>query len=144
MARHKDLQPWLDYFELLRTYEQKGFLEMLPDKHEAYITQPALHAISDGDVEEQLSSGTVLVTARRIRTYAAWKSQHGGDYLSHPFALHVVGEEFPHDLLYTLLLTRRRVWWKFGFKAEHIEVIDYNPLSGMNSAYPIPDYLIKK
>lgn len=121
--KHKDLQPWIDYFRMLQTYEQKGFLEVLADKHEAYITQPALHALSTEDV--QPSSKQIVTTARRIRNYAAWKSQHGGDYLSFSFALHVVRDEHPHDLLYTILLTIRRRWRSLWFRAEHVEVLTY-------------------
>ena len=40
--KNRDLQPWLDYFGLLRTYEEKGFLEVKPDRHEAYVTQAAM------------------------------------------------------------------------------------------------------
>ena len=116
--RYHDLQPWLDYFEMLHTYEQKGFLEVFPEKHEAYITEPALFTLSP-------ATKTLPSVVRRIRTYAGWRSQYGGTYLSHPFALHVVDAEEGHDLLYTLLLTRRRVWWKLWMKTDRIEVIEY-------------------
>ena len=33
MAKHKDLQPWLDYFDMLHTYEENGFLLMKPMSH---------------------------------------------------------------------------------------------------------------
>ena len=42
MSKRKFLQPWLDYFDMLHTYEQKGYLEVKPDKHEAFITRAAL------------------------------------------------------------------------------------------------------
>ena len=124
MAKTTDLQPWLDYFGMLRTYEQKGLLEVSPDKHEAYITQPALHALSYGDDPmRQLMGGALLDTARHIHLFAAWKSQEGEDYLMRPFALHVVKDELPHDLLYTILRTRRRGLLREEYK---MEVIDYN------------------
>ena len=122
--RHRDLQPWLDYFKMLREYEQKGFLEVQTEKGEAYITQPALHAMSDGErPEKQLVA--IPQTAQRIRAYAAWKSQEGSDYLSKPFALHAVKDLHPHDLLYTILMIRRRKWWKLWRMTDCIEVIRY-------------------
>lgn len=47
MGKVTDIQPWLDYFELLQTYEQKGFLEVAYDKHEAFITRAALYTLAD-------------------------------------------------------------------------------------------------
>ena len=47
MGKATDIQPWLDYFELLQTYEQKGFLEVAYDKHEAFITRAALYTLAD-------------------------------------------------------------------------------------------------
>ena len=42
-----------------------------------------------------------------------------------PFALHVVKSERPHDLLYTILLTRKRRWfWPFT-SITCYEVVDY-------------------
>ncbi|MBQ8713081.1 MAG: hypothetical protein IJ551_09740 [Prevotella sp.] len=150
--KHNDLQPWLDYFQMLRTYEQKGLLEVQPEKGEAYVTQPALHALSDGDdPAEQLRSGAVADTLRRIRTYCAYRQAHARglqDFdprtanspdqplppvptdalqaiLARPFALHVVKDEPPHDLLYTLLLTPTRSWRTAWRRKEKIEVIDY-------------------
>lgn len=121
--KQKNLQPWLDYFDMLRLYEKKDFLEVLPEKHEAYITQPALHAMSQGDDPRKQMEKAVQETAKRIRVYAGWKSCDGIDYLDVPFALHVVSDEQPHDLLYTILLTRHRVWWRLWKMTERIEVI---------------------
>ena len=122
--KHKDLQPWLDYFDMLHTYEQKGLLELQPEKHEAYITLPALYTLTPGgDNPTTLPTQAIPDTVRRLRTYAAFCAQQGYDYLTHLFALHVVQDEPPHDLLLTLLLTRRRNWlrqWR-----EEVEVIDY-------------------
>ncbi len=139
LGRNKtaDLQPWLDYFEMLQTYEQKGFLEVAPDKHEAYITRAALytladaiHKTADSNILAAITDTCVLTssvfdTARRIRTYAAWCSQQGEGYLSWHFALHVVGEDASHDLITTLLLTRRRRWWCPWRKTEYVEIITY-------------------
>ena len=125
MKKNPDLQPWIDYFGMLQTYEKNGFLEVLPDKNEAYVTLPALHAMTEGeDVREQFAKA-IPETVRRMRAYAAFKSRQGTEYISFPFALHVVREEYPHDLIYTLLLCRRRVWWKLWHKAERMELIRY-------------------
>ena len=125
MAKTTDLQPWLDYFDLLGTYERKGFLEVMPNKHEAYITQPARHALSEGDDPQEQISKAIPETVLRIRAYAAWKSQEGQPYLKQNFALHVVEPEHPHDLLYTLLLTQTRRWIRLWRKTDSIEVITY-------------------
>lgn len=132
-TKHQDLQPMLDYFGMLQTYERKGYLEVLPEKGEAYITQPALFTFACVSFEEPKLADVNIPhvmknvghTACRIRTYAGWKSQQGKSYIDKPFALHVVADQHPHDLLYTLLLMRRRVWWKLWRKTDRIEVIDY-------------------
>lgn len=127
MSKHKDLHPWLDYFEMLHQYEQQGFLEMKQDKHEAYVTRAALHAMTPGDNPVQQIENDIFETVRRLRAYAAYISLRSGwDYNNAPFAIHVVQEEPPHDLLYTLLLTRRRRWFSPWKKSDCIEVISYN------------------
>lgn len=130
MSKRKSLQPWLDYFELLHTYEQNGYLEVKSEKHEAYITRAALCTIAgvvptDTEVGGLSADTRILDTARRLRTYAAYCSASDADYDKYTFALHVVKEEAPHDLLCTLLLTRHRVWWRLWRKAEQVEVITY-------------------
>lgn len=50
----KDLQPYLDYFDVLRKYAEQGLLEVLPAAHEAYITAPALYALSYVDDIDKL------------------------------------------------------------------------------------------
>jgi hypothetical protein len=123
--KRKNLQPWLDYFKMLVTYESNGLLEMQPAKHEAYVTRPALHAMTEGDDPwRQLTS--LPKTVRRLRAYAGWKSCEGKDYLKAPFAVHVVKDEKPHDLLYTVVLTPRRAWWKLWMTADRIDVIEYD------------------
>lgn len=140
--KHTNLQPWLDYFGMLRQYEQKGFLQVKPQEHEAYITRAALLTLAGIDEQAvqytaavpQSSAGAALSAAtrqlqaipaliRRLRTYAAYLSTEGEAYLAQPFALHIVKEDYPHDLLLTVLLQQRRTW--YGRTKEHIEVIDY-------------------
>jgi len=127
MSKRKSLQPWLDYFEMLHTYEQKGYLEVKPEKHEAYITRAALCTLSPTPAlpeGERVAADTrVLDTARRLRTYAAYRSSSGADYDKYTFSLHVVKEEAPNDPLCTLLLTRKRNW--LGIRRERVEVINY-------------------
>lgn len=149
MAKYKSLQPWLDYFDLLHTYEQKGYLEVKPDKHEAYITRAALYTLSHATPllgGEGVAADThVLETVRRIRAYTDYLSavNVGAKYpaelsdegvtaspiptseikkcMDYPFALHIVKEEAPYDPLCTLLLTRKRNW--LGIRRERVEVI---------------------
>lgn len=122
---HKDLLPWLDYFDMLQTYENKGYLELQLDKHEAYVTLPALHAMSKGeDPQEQLRDGSITESVRHIQVYAAFRSTKGVMYMEPPFAIHVVHPEPPHDLLYTLLITHHESF-RTGLWRENIEVIDY-------------------
>lgn len=41
------------------------------------------------------------------------------------FAIHVVKDTQPHDLLYTILLSYRRRWWSLWKKSPHYEIINY-------------------
>ena len=152
MSKRKNLQPWLDYFHLLHTYEQTGYLELQPDKHEAYITRAALltlAGINPEDVQSAAVPQQLTDTARRIRTYAAYlaanqRGQKDYDpktipdpaadlppipekeltaYLSQNFALHMVSEDTSHKPLCTLLLSLKRN--HIGRKTDHIEVISY-------------------
>lgn len=123
------MQPWMDYFAMLRTYEKKGYLDVRADKHEAYITQAALLTLAGADASQDQSwlwrvTGSTGVV-RNIRSYAAWKSLSGGDYMSWNFALHVVKDDQPHDLLCTILLSHRRRWYRLWLKTEAVEVIGY-------------------
>lgn len=126
MARKKNLQPFLDYFKMLQTYEQQGYLETSPEKHEAYITMPAFMTLL------QITSSDIVQLQRipldalyNIRAYAAWKSQTGTDYLSWNFALHIVGADAPHDIVITLLMTRKRKWYRLWRKTDCVETISY-------------------
>lgn len=155
MAKKKiNLQPWLDYFKMLQRYEQKGFLEIKPQEHEAYVTRAALLTLSPTpsipEGEGDAANGKAIAdTLSRLRAYAAYRwapavgQQHPVDindpdaeipaipieeltaYFSQPFALHVVQEEPPHDLLFTMLLIQQRSWRTAWRTREKIEVIDY-------------------
>lgn len=124
--KHKDLQPWLDYFKLLQTYKQTGLLEVLPEKHEAYITQPALLTLIPGKNLTDLSPQDFPDIVLRIRTYAAFCSEQGEGYFTWPFALHVVKDEPPHDAICTILITPVRSWRTLWVTREKVEVIDYS------------------
>lgn len=151
--KRTNLQPWLDYFKMLQQYEAKGFLEIKPQEHEAYVTRAALMTLVGIDAEDVQSAATssqpeaLADTLSRIRAYAAYRSapavgqQHPADmndpaaplpaipeaeltaYLSQPFAVHIVKEDYPHDLLLTLLLQQKRSW--YGRQKETIKVFDY-------------------
>lgn len=121
--KHKDLQPWLDYFDMLRANVEPGFLQMSVVKHEAFVAQPGIHAMSEGDdPAKQIENGSLLQTAHRIFTYAAWLSGEGNGYRHKPFAVHVVKDTEPHDMIYTILFTS--VFRFFRWK-EKVEVINY-------------------
>lgn len=126
MSKTKDLKPWLDWFDMIQAYERNGYLELQIDTHEAYVTQPAIHAMSDGgDPQEQLMNGAIIDTVRRLQGYAAFRSTKGVEYMKLPFAIHVVKPEHPHDLLYTLLITHRKSWRTLWRWRDKIEVITY-------------------
>ena len=121
--KHKDLQPWVDYFDMLRANVESGFLQMSVAKHEAFVTQPCIHAMSEGDYPaKQIEDGSVLQTAHRIFAYAAWLSGEGDGYRHKPFAVHVVKPDELHDMIYTILFTS--VFRFFRWK-EKVEVINY-------------------
>lgn len=130
MKKTVDLQPYLEYFKMLTEYEKAGYLEMQHAKHEAFVSQPGLHAMSSGDDPSLQVMESIPLTAKALRAYAAWKSQEGTAYTEKPFAVHVVKDEKPHDLLYTLLLTRRRTWKYLWLRKERIEVISYSDKEG--------------
>lgn len=134
MKKHKNLQPWLDYFEMLHTYEEKGFLQVEAEKHEAYVTEPALYTLAGCSfsarekgmrIDAAHTMTQVGHLVRRLRVYAAWRSQGASSYDSHAFAVHMVKPDEPHDLLHTIILTTRRPWWKLWMKHDHFEVISY-------------------
>lgn len=135
--KRTNLQPWLDYFKMLQRYEAKGFLEVKPQEHEAYVTRAALLTLAGIDAEDVQSAAVssqpkaLAATLSRLRAYAGWKAaaagpsaiSHQPSYISVPFAVHIVKEDYPHDLLLTLLLQQKRSW--YGRTKDVIEVIDY-------------------
>lgn len=157
MAKKKtNLQPWLDYFKMLQRYEAKGFLEVKPAEHEAYVTRAALLTLAGIDAENvqsaaisSLSDDKLIDLISILRAYAAYRwapavgQQHPADmndpaapmpaipeaeltaYLSQPFAVHIVKEDYPHDLLLTLLLQQKRSWRTAWRTVDTIETIDY-------------------
>ena len=125
MRKTVNIQPWLDYFDLLLAYRRRGLLEMQPEKNEAYITQPALHAMTVGDTPIHQSAKAMTDTCLRLQAYAGYLSQQGPEYLLQPFAIHVVKDDGGHDPIYTILLSRKRRWWWPWRKTRHIEVITY-------------------
>jgi len=156
MAKKKtNLQPWLDYFKMLQQYEAKGFLQMNPKEHEAYVTRAALLTLAGIDADDVQSAAVPQKLSNladilsRLRVYAAYRwapavgQQHPVDindpdaeipvipieeltaYFSQPFAVHVVKEDYPHDLLITLLLQQKRSWRTAWRTVDTIEAIDY-------------------
>ena len=133
MAKRKNLQPWLDYFQMLLNYEEKGLLNVDTKKNEAYVTLAALYTLAECKVVENPSRYQRMVNAMRIlrlvrhlRTYAAWKSTVGKEYLSYLFSLNVVKDNDPHDPIYTIVLSRKRRRWKLRMKADMAEVVEYD------------------
>ena len=117
---------FLEYFEMIEIYEKKGFLELRTETHEAYVTRAALYALSNADMCNHTErQKAVFDTVCYIRMYAAWRSQDGPDYYIKPFAVNVVREDAPHDLLYTIFLSLRRRWWWPFRKTVYFEIIKY-------------------
>ena len=105
--KRSDISPFLDYFSMLSEYLDKGYLQIDVAKHEVYVTQPAIHALSPGnDPAEQLRNGAIARTAPRLRAWAALMSGEGNDYMKRNSSVHVVKDEEPHDLMYTILLSK--------------------------------------
>ena len=153
--KKNNLQPWLDYFKMLQRYEQKGFLQMNPKEHEAYITRAALLTLANIDavdiqpVTSPLSDEELIDLISSLHAYAAYRwapavgQQHPVDmndpaaplpdipkaeltaYFSQPFATHIVKEDYPHDLLLTVLLQQKRSWRTAWQTVDTIEAIDY-------------------
>ena len=79
--------------------------------------------MSEGDdPAKQIEDGSVLQTAHRIFTYAAWLSGEGDGYRHKPFAVHVVKPDELHDMIYTILFTRVLRFFKWK---EKVEIINY-------------------
>ncbi len=122
--KRRDLKPMLDYFNLLQVYEGKGYLEMLPREGEAYVTRAALYTLTGGSTKDEVMSGIPAVV-RRLRYYAAWKSQQGAGYFLRPFAVNVV-DDTTHAPKYTVLLTRHRSRLLPWRKKDHFKVVNYD------------------
>lgn len=121
--KHSDISPFLEYFSMLSEYLDKGFLQIDVAKHEVFVTQPAIHALSPGnDPAEQLRNGAIARTALSLRAWAAWMSGEGNDYMKRNFSVHVVKDEEPHDLIFTLLFSQPRGIFRTKPK---VEVITY-------------------
>lgn len=128
----KDLNPLIQYFKKLHAYECGGFLDVMKEKREAYITRAALLTlmgvdetdIVGGFADQQVPMTVISTILQLLRGYAGFLSQQGKKYLEGNFALHVVGDDPPHDLVLTLLLTTRKRRFLPGMK-ETVEVIDY-------------------
>ena len=84
--KHKNLLPWLDYFNMLRRHEEQGFLHVKAQEHEAYVTQPALLVLAGVD-ETEVKQGDIMrdgmrmmrrctALVRHLRTYAAYLAAH--------------------------------------------------------------------
>lgn len=133
MGKVRNLQPWLDYFEMLHTYEYKGYIELSKEGGEAFVTEAALMTLSNADRPEFDNPKLEAVrrvraykdVARRIHAYTVWKLRRDYDYIKEPFALHVVMDKEPHDMMATFLITRRRRWWWPFIKMEHFDITTY-------------------
>lgn len=125
--KEKDLQPWYDFFDLLRNYVKKGLMEIKDDCQEAYITEAALYALSPENAQDESSMAkAALQTAWYISIYAGWLSMEGRSRAGKTFALHVVGNEAPHDIVCSILVTERRRWWNLWQRKQEYEIITYN------------------
>lgn len=125
MSKTVDLQPWLSYFEMIRRYERAGFVEMMIDNHEAYITHASIYAITPGNDVKNQTPYAVIETCRRLRAYAGYLAQHGVEYLTQPFYVHIMQDDRLHDPIFTVLISQKRRWWWPWKKNECIDIIKY-------------------
>lgn len=114
MAKYKNTQALLEYFSMLRSYEENGYLEIQGDKYEAFITRAALYSLVPESTREDVDVMTVARSAAAVTRYiAAYRCYRRREVLSRePFALHVVDDDAPHELSFTVVQSRRCVWWK--------------------------------
>lgn len=112
----KDLSPWLEYFEMLRKFCDKGLLEVRVEEGDAFITQAALAVL-----------GVTNDTVVRIRAYADWlhAAETEKPEGTKTFALHIVEDAEPHDLCYTIVITRCRRWFSPWRVSDKYTVINY-------------------
>ena len=120
----------IDYFDMLAAYEKNGLLELQTDRHEAFITLGAFFTLLGADPlkDAAVRMKRICRTVTRLMAYAGWKSLQGKVYLGRPFAVHVVKDDVPHDLLYTMLLMRRRWWnpWRWIAGSSYVKFIYYD------------------
>ena len=153
----KNITPWLDYFEMLRTYTRNGFIEVWPQKQEAYITEPALATLAGHAADKGAMAKEILEVALRLRTFSEYINTAKEAYKQHvrdlevaedmtataktlnqasdnlrrlharhnTFALHVVEPSAPHDLRYSVLVTRKRRWFWPWSKTDIYDAITY-------------------
>ncbi len=115
----------IDYFDVLRAYERKSYLETHADKHSAYVTRVALCALTGSEAPDAQVREIVERTARYVRAWAAFKSGEGRAYEHTPFALHVMSDDEQPRVLFTVVLSQPRRWWRLWRRTEHLEVITY-------------------
>lgn len=137
MGKNKtqNLQPWLDWFDVLRVYCEKGFLEVLPEKGEAYVTEPAFYTLADIRTPDDLkaepgdmakASDNLLEAVRRVKVYCDYLATATQRGVGSTFALHVVEADAPHDLRYTVVMEKRRRWWWPWRKMEEFSFVYYS------------------
>lgn len=98
-----NIQPMLDYFGMLDRYRQGGFLEISTKALEAYVTQAAIQVLNRSDAR----------AVEHIKSYTMYIKSIGnpdGAPSGKNFALHVVADEPPHELLYTIFVEERRLF----------------------------------
>jgi len=154
MSKTKNLEPWLAYFAMLGTYEEKGFLEMNPERNEAFITRAAFMTLTEsgtpklalkgifgyimfrtaaaegyGDFEEILKALKENPGAEKPERETAEIVKRGREIAEKvrekAVILHIVAEDKPHDLLCTVLQKRRRRWYWPWSKKDTYKAITY-------------------
>lgn len=120
-----NMQTMIDYFNVLRAYERKSYLETHTDKHAAYVTRVALCSLTGSEAKDDWAEEIVNRTARYVRAWAAFKSGEGRAYEHTPFALHVMSDDEQPRVLFSVVLSQPRRWWCPWRRTEHLEVITY-------------------
>lgn len=85
----RDLQPWIDYQDMLNQYVRCGYLEMSPSKNEAYITEAAFFTLfgvfADRDYTNNIAAAVrawrkARLVVHVIRMYALILDTHSDAY----------------------------------------------------------------
>ena len=115
-ARPSDIQPWMDFVEVLDRYRNRGYLE-LASPGEAYVTMAAISTLAGIDPLQAAARTDYAYSAslwdklkgvaRYIMVYAAYSGCAG---LPKSYAVNVVGDRMPHEPLFVILVCRRRSW----------------------------------